>query len=450
MSRKGMQCKESILVLLVALAVLAACAPGAAPTPTPTPPPVQVSGWQEDTLHTVCLWVDQSYPQIEHQFSEPIAESATSLLTAMGLEVAMGPGHCHATLGFTLSLRALGRAYWWGSDKPDYCYSGAEVTGEVVLSIAERGWITLPVYGRYPTPDTIYYYCAEQPDEAPFSRAWPEAVLDGLIQLWGPPALIPALGDENTAMREGLVRLLERMGPEAAEVVPALIEGLRDHDAEVRETAAGALVHIAPKAVKAIPALVEALEDRNANVRKAAAEALGSIGPEAVTAVPALIEALEDDDWEVRGAAVVALGSMGPEAIPVLVEALGHKEPNVRWAAARALGCIGPEAVGAIPALIQALGDAESSVRAAASIALVDIGPEAVPMLIQVLRDEGSYAAAVGLIGIGPTAVPALIDVLSDEGPDARGAAAQCLKAITGQDFGEDASQWQRWWEEQE
>jgi len=62
-------------------------------------------------------------------------------------------------------------------------------------------------------------------------------------------------------------------------------------------------------------------------------------------------------------------------------------------------------------------------------------------------------AAAFALGGIGPEAkeaVPALIKALGeDQDADVRKYAAWALEAITGQDFGEDAARWQRWFEEQ-
>ncbi len=45
--------------------------------------------------------------------------------------------------------------------------------------------------------------------------------------------------------------------------------------------------------------------------------------------------------------------------------------------------------------------------------------------------------------------VELLIPLLNDEHPRVRGAAAKSLRAITGQDFGEDAFRWQWWWEKQ-
>jgi HEAT repeat protein len=64
---------------------------------------------------------------------------------------------------------------------------------------------------------------------------------------------------------------------------------------------------------------------------------------------------------------------------------------------------------------------------------------------------RGNAARALGQIGPeAREAVPALIQVLGDEYESAGGNAARALKAITGQDFGEDAGRWQEWWDEQQ
>ena len=105
-----------------------------------------------------------------------------------------------------------------------------------------------------------------------------------------------------------------------------------------------------------------------------------------------------------------------------LIPALEDESVRVREAAAGVLGEVGPEE-GVVPALIQALGEVQS-IRGKAAWAMREIGPEA--------RE----------------AVPALIRALGDETESVRVAAVEALKAITDQDFGEDANRWQQWWEE--
>jgi hypothetical protein len=138
-----------------------------------------------------------------------------------------------------------------------------------------------------------------------------------------------------------------------------------------------------------------------------------------------LIRSLGDERAWAREIVVEELGEIGPEegVVLALTQALEDGDGDVREAAADALAEIGPHAVEAVPALITALGDDRIGVRRAAALALGEIGPgarEAVPTLIQALGDESSLM---------------------------RQAAVKALRAITGQDFGEDAERWQQWWE---
>jgi HEAT repeat protein len=77
--------------------------------------------------------------------------------------------------------------------------------------------------------------------------------------------------------------------------------------------------------------------------------------------------------------------------------------------------------------------------------------PRAVEPLIAVLKDKHVYVRATTAWALGEIkdrrAVKPLIDALGDEIKDIRRNAAWALKKITGKDFGEDAEQWQKWWE---
>jgi len=67
-------------------------------------PPVQ-------DIQTLCLEVEQSYPQIEEEFAEPIAEAVRHTLAGLGLQVVAVGTPCDATLTFTLTGTALGASY---------------------------------------------------------------------------------------------------------------------------------------------------------------------------------------------------------------------------------------------------------------------------------------------------------------------------------------------------
>ncbi len=179
------------------------------------------------------------------------------------------------------------------------------------------------------------------------------------------------------------IKVLIRIGPEAAAAVPALIGALQDEDAEIRKEAEFALGAVGPEAAAATSALIKQLTDADADVRHAACYALGKIGPPAKMALPALRKGLSSDDDFQKIVSIWAMlqidsdkEALAKMAIPVLVETLtnGHKHgDHVRVEAAYELGELGPAAKSALAALKQALNDDNNAVRYAAAVAIEKI-----------------------------------------------------------------------------
>ena len=88
------------------------------PTPTPTPLPLQAPDWEGITLHTLCLEVEQSYPEIENKTPERIADAAQRVLSGLGLLVVAPGTPCDATLTVALTGEPLGAEYSGGEK---YC-----------------------------------------------------------------------------------------------------------------------------------------------------------------------------------------------------------------------------------------------------------------------------------------------------------------------------------------
>jgi HEAT repeat protein len=230
---------------------------------------------------------------------------------------------------------------------------------------------------------------------------------------------------------------MANIGPGAKDAVFALIAALQDPDTDVRQEAANALGSTGSGTKEATPALIGALKDPSTALN--AALSLGAIGPGASEAVPVLIGALSDPNLDLRGNAVTALAKIAPgsrEVLRALIAALSDPNVGIRQQAAGALGLIGPGAKEAVPALIAALQDPSTGVREDAAGALGRIGPdanEAVPAPIVALRNpnaalRGNAAYALGEIGPGgKKALPALIAALQDPTPNVRSQAAYAL-----------------------
>jgi hypothetical protein len=230
----------------------------ASPTVEPQPTSDQDTGEEAPLIETLCLQIDQSYPEIEEDFSLPIQEAAEEILSEMGLTVMETGGACDATL----DIDFVGEAYWVTFENTGRCYNGAEVTGRATLALSgeESEWHS--IRGVNPIP-LLSFYCQQTPAHAPWDRAWAGALLDGLVAFWGP--------------------------------IPVLERAIRHHEVFVRQEAAKALITVGGEGV---PLLVQALDDESYEVRKEAADSLGEVGPEAVEAVPALIMHLRDTEGE--------------------------------------------------------------------------------------------------------------------------------------------------------
>ncbi len=124
------------------------------------------------------------------------------------------------------------------------------------------------------------------------------------------PALCRGLGDPNVQVRRNVALFLgvasgdwyERDRPhlEITDCTPALVEALNDRDSRVRELAAEAVGEIGAEGVSAVPALIGMLGSAREGDRNTACIALAGIGPAAKEALPALEKALSDPSTNVQ------------------------------------------------------------------------------------------------------------------------------------------------------
>ena len=113
--------------------------------------------------------------------------------------------------------------------------------------------------------------------------------------------LIRQLGDRNPLNR---MKAADALGREpASQALPALIRALKDENSIVREIAAGSLIKVGRPA---IAPLIQALNENEWILRSEAAKILG--GLEAHEAIPSLIALLKDEVEAVRRSAAMALG----------------------------------------------------------------------------------------------------------------------------------------------
>ena len=312
-----------------------------------------------------------------------------------------------------------------------------------------------------------------------------EGAARSLIQLGADsmPALIDALGTNDSFLRDNATRTLVQIGPlavsplcqaltsahpeirgRAAEVlgiikdknaVPVLLDALHGEFFTVRAKAALALGQI--RDVQAIPALTDALKDKEASVRAAASIGLGKFSDprtfEAISnvllddpqievrqaaakalgetrrteAIPYLMDALQDSFWWFEREQQVndlldAIASMGEAVVPELIEALRDPEGTVRRFAGQLLSRIPDER--AIEPLTLSLYDTHPDVCKASAEALASIGTPALPVLLDALHHPEAWIRQQAAIGLtksrDPQVVPALLNLINDENRDVR------------------------------
>jgi len=271
------------------------------PTNTPMPPPVQVDGWESAAVSTVCLDIIQTYTGVNEDFSIPAFEqTASRLLGRMGLLVVKPGEACDATLTIEFTARAKSADY--GS--AGKCYSGAAASGQVTLSA--EGYPTLrpdPYSVSTGTPYFLYTECIKEPSGAPFYEIISEVLVGNLLHIWGKPALLAGIADEDVEVRletAGITNSPEAraVGIETSDMVAILIPAVEnDHETtqcwyNAGGVAARALGDLAGEdsdlAGDIVPVLIEALLPLSCKSIDAESS-LYDLGPDALEATPALI-----------------------------------------------------------------------------------------------------------------------------------------------------------------
>lgn len=164
------------------------------------------------------------------------------------------------------------------------------------------------------------------------------------------PALVKALDDSDSKVREAAAHAIGQMGPDG---LPALSGMLNHQDKYVRRNAAWALGKLGPLARPALPSLCAALKDNDPRTASGIAQALGNMGADAADAIPALAEAMRGTNIVLCRLAAKALSQIGPPAVATLIAHLQHSDPFIRGESALAIGWMGAVARSAVPFLTQ-------------------------------------------------------------------------------------------------
>jgi len=306
---------------------------------------------------------------------------------------------------------------------------------------------TLGLLGGEDTADILLGMLS---DAAPEIRAGAAEGLGRLGDRRAVEPLLKALHDNDPGVQARAARALGRLGdPRATE--PLIELTLSDVIDEVSVRSAEALARLTdPSAIKGLVAALQDKSEKTNERRRRAVRALGNLtGPQTLEPLAA---AVKDQSVAVRKEAVKALSKLDdPRSADILMDALRDSSPYVRSASATALGQIrNPRAV---EPLMAALADSDASVRSKVIKALGEIGDRrATARILPLLQEKDAsirLAAADSLTRMcDASCVEPLITALKDKDVRVRAAVATALAQSTGQSFGEDRKQWEKWWKQ--
>jgi len=232
-------------------------------------------------------------------------------------------------------------------------------------------------------------------------------------------SLLALFDTSDKLVRGSVVRALVRLADSKA--IDGLVAYLKHDDHKVRVLAAHTLGQIHnPRATEQ---LIKSLDDDSFVVREAVVKALGDIADP--RAVKALMQAATKQDLFPQIWVIESLGKIrSPESMQIILRAIRSRDAEVREAAADALGGLRTEE--AAPALLLALDDADPKVRKSAAGALEKLRVHF--EMTKAFSDpsaSGRKTVEIAAIGDG-----------EQEGPR------------RAPKFGEDRSEWERWWAE--
>jgi len=260
--------KSLLRILLIFVFLTVACT--ANKTSQTVPNPV-IENWQGVQIKRVCLDVQQTFPEIDTNFSLPVEQTLRRVFTRMGIKVSSPTGNCDGTLKISLQGSALAEDYMCLlGNACGHCYSGSQIQGNLTLDYPGQPSYSDSIYGILDPPGSISE-CPKTQSGAPYAYTWTRAVLRGLEKLWGSPVLESAIADKDPEVQKAAIDLLKSEGTSS---IPFLLSALKSNTTDVRTRAAYALGSFGPQAEAAVPALIDMVGSSDRQSRMAAAGAL--------------------------------------------------------------------------------------------------------------------------------------------------------------------------------
>lgn len=314
-------------------------------------------------IDSLCAGVAQEHPEIDEPFRLPITDDLLDILGRMGIDL-LEPGQaCDATLTVQLTFTP-----WEAVFDGKSCYYGSRVRGTAELKTSDGATLREDLYGSEDTTggSNIVRTCYIKSDPAIYTETEEEALLDLMINLWGPRGMMALLdwgqnwSDLSTSIRK--LFLDDQLSEEktTAALLYALEYGSREVGYKALEVLNG-LTGLSGRDVDEVLGvlrntqgigellLVYTAPEYPPIARAHAVSLLGRLRLEAPGAIAAAISLLEDpqnaSDNAILGSVIRAINNYGIEAsaaAPALEALLDHDDPYIRSEAARVLERITP------------------------------------------------------------------------------------------------------------
>ncbi len=265
--------------------------------------------------------------------------------------------------------------------------------------------------------------------EGPYSRPVALFARDALVEIGEPAAaeLANLLADpsQTESNRSSVLRMLEKIGPDAKAALPTIVKFLEDESFSVRADALDTYLAVQEEVELRVKVLIARLADENPNMRYLALVYLQKLGPAAAAAVPKMIPLLDDPDERVHYYSAHYSGLR-----------------LVRYDAANALAALGEAAQPALPKLRTMMrNDPNRLTRIAAAFAVARLQDDPQPgievlaehMVIDSTNFELPEESAFRLEALGEKArpaLPALRQALKHEMPLVRLVTVEAIIAI--------------------
>lgn len=235
------------LVAALLLAGLAGCKADS------SPPAIVAEGWEGTAVESVCLTVSGTYePEFDSRSQLPVEAAARRVLRGVGLQVLGEGADCDADLSIDYTAVASTESYISAmGDCGGDLWEGVHFFGTVTLTSGdhEGTWR----FDKQKMPSLATSACRRNPEDAPFYVIWGRAIVEPLMEIWGPQVAIVAVNDRDEDVARGGIVALEALpyiipGEEVdstyTEAVPGLIGALDTITYGLNDTALELLVTI--------------------------------------------------------------------------------------------------------------------------------------------------------------------------------------------------------------